>query len=248
LIWRRIEQLPEWLNRSSGQAGPEMADGHKLAVLPVSREAARRYACREPVKGKLMSEMSDWFQNNWIDLAGLFVQGAILVAVVRYGRKLLATLRASQEQVGALLKLSVSDTVEERPTPAPEPARQFEPPPARVAQHEPEREPEPEPAFAGAFARTSYAGTSYADEREHTLGGRVIGSQAPAFATPAQRAESPSLTPWVSAPTSAPEPLHTQATSIPAPSMSTWVQPPVRRNGASPWRKMVRWLQAPVRS
>jgi len=195
-----------------------------------------------------MSEMSDWFQNNWIDLARLCVQGAILVAVVRYGRKLLATLRASQEQVGALLKLSVSDTVEERPAPATEPARQFEPPPARVAQPEPEPEPEPEPAFAGTFARTSYERTSYADEREHTLGGRVIGSQAPTFATPTQRAESPSLTPWVSAPTSAPEPLHTQATSIPPPSASTWVQPPVRRNGASPWRKMVRWLQAPVRS
>ena len=191
-----------------------------------------------------MSEMSDWFQNNWIDLARLLVQGAILAAVVRYGRKLLATLRASQEQIGALLKLSVSDAVEERHAPAPEPARQFEPPSARV----PEQEPEPEPAFAGAFARTSYARTGYADEREHTLSGRVIGAQAPAFATPTQRADSPSLTPWVSAPTSAPEPLHTQATSIPASSASTWVQPPVRRSGASPWRKMVRWLQAPVKS
>ena len=218
-----------------------MAAGHKLAVLPVSRGVARRYACREPVKGKLMSEMSDWFQNNWIDLARLMVQGAILTAVVRYGRKLLATLRASQEQIGALLKLSVSDAVEERHAPAPEPARQFEPPPARIAQPEPE--PEPEPVFAGAFARTSYAA-----EREHTLSGRVIGAQAPAFAAPTQRAESPSLTPWVSAPTSAPEPLNTQANSIPAPSVSTWVQTPIRRSGASPWRKMVRWLQAPVKS
>jgi len=189
-----------------------------------------------------MSEMSDWFQNNWIDLARLFVQGAMLVAVVRYGRKLMATLRASQEQVGALLKLSVSNTVEERPAPAPEPARQFEPPLARVAQPEPEPEPEPEPVFAGASARSSYAA-----EREHTLSGRVIGAQAPSFAAPTQRAESPSLTPWVSAPTSAPEPLNTQANSIPEPSVSTWVQPPVRRNGVSPWRKMVRWLQAPVR-
>jgi len=186
-----------------------------------------------------MSDMSDWFQNNWIDLARLLVQGAILAAVVRYGRKLLATLRASQEQVGALLKLSVSDTVEERPAPAPEPARQFEPPPIPVR----EPEPEPEPVFAGAFARTSYAA-----EREHTLSGRVIGAQAPSFATPTQRAESPSLTPWVSAPTSAPEPLNTQANSIPEPSVSTWLQTPTRRSGASPWRKMVRWLQAPVKS
>ena len=237
--------MPERLNRSSGQGGRETAAGHKLAVLPVSRGFARRYAWREPVKGKLMSDMNDWFQNNWIDLARLCVQGAIFVAVVRYGRKLLATLRASQEQVGALLKLSVSNAVDERP---PEPARQFEPSPARFAQPEPEPEPEPEPAFAGAFARTSYARTSNADEREHTLGGRVIGAQSPAFAPPTQRAENPSLTPWVSAPTSAPEPFNTPATSSAAPSDSTWAQAPVRRSGASPWRKMVRWLQAPVKS
>jgi len=186
-----------------------------------------------------MIDMSDWLENNWIDLARLLVQGAILAAVVRYGRKLLATLRASQEQVGALLKLSVSDAVEERQAPAPEPSRHFEPPQAAV----PEPEPEPEPVLAGAFARTSYAA-----EREHTLGGRVIGAQAPAFAAPTQRAESPSLTPWVSAPTSAPEPMNTQATSIPAPSVATWMQAPVRSSGASPWRRVVRWLQAPVRS
>jgi hypothetical protein len=186
-----------------------------------------------------MIEMSDWFENNWIDLARLLVQGAILATVVRYGRKLLATLRASQEQVGALLRLSVSDTVAERPAPAPEPSRHFEPPPAAV----PEPEPEPEPVFAGAFSRTSYAA-----EREQSLGGRVIGAQAPAFAAPAQRAESPSLTPWVSAPAIAQEPVNPQTVSIPArPSASTWLQAPMRNSGASPWRKMVRWLQAPAR-
>src|SRR5947209_14616643 len=62
-------------------------------------------------KGGPMSEFSDWLQNNWIDLARLGVQAAILAAVVCYGRRLLATLRASQEQIGALLKLSVADGV-----------------------------------------------------------------------------------------------------------------------------------------
>ena len=63
-----------------------------------------------------MTGISDWFENNWIDLARLLVQLAIFAAIVRYGRKLLATLRASQEQVGALLRLSVSsDTAAERP-------------------------------------------------------------------------------------------------------------------------------------
>ena len=189
-----------------------------------------------------MIEISDWFENNWVDLARLFVQGAILAAVVRYGRKLLATLRASQEQVGALLKLSVSDTVAERPAPAsePEPARQFEPPPAAV--REPEPEPEPEPVFAGSFSRPSYA-----DERKQSLGGRVLG--APAFSAPVQRSESPSLTPWVSAPASAPDPerVHTQTVSIPAhPGVGSWLQAPMRSSGVSPWRKVVRWLQAPA--
>jgi hypothetical protein len=185
-----------------------------------------------------MNEISDWFQNNWIDLARLLVQCAILATLVRYGRKMLATLRASQEQVGALLRLSVSDAVGERSAPGPEPHKQFEPSSAAV----PEREPEPEPVFAGTFSRTSHAA-----EREQTLGGRVIGAQAPAFTAPAQRAEIPSLTPWVSAPATEPERLNTQAASIPArPSVSTWLQAPMRSSGVSPWRKVVRWLQAPA--
>ena len=190
-----------------------------------------------------MNDFMDWFQNNAVDLARLAVQCAILVTLVRYGRKLLATLRASQEQIGALLKLSVSDAVGERPAPAPELSRQFEPPPAAV--HEPE--PEPEPVFAGASSRTSYAA-----EREHTLGGRVIGSQIPpyspsAFPAPASQAASPSLTPWVSAPATEPERLNAPSLSLPArPSASSWLQAPMRSSGVSPWRKVVRWLQAPT--
>jgi hypothetical protein len=213
-----------------------------------------------------MNGLSDWFQNNWIDLARLLVQCAILAVIVRYARRLLATLRASQEQVGALLKLSVSDSMEERqPAPAAEPpSREYERPSVSIREPEPEaeREPEPEPVFAGAASRSSYA-----EEREHTLGGRVIGAQAPAFTTsPAfttplgfsaapPRAESPSLTPWVSAPVSAPggEPLRlNQEAAAPIAartSASSWLQAPIRSgNGVSPWRKMVRWLQAPVRN
>ncbi len=58
-----------------------------------------------------MSDFSDWLQNNLVDLARLAVQCAILATVVSYGRKLLKTLRASQEQVGALLKLSGASAV-----------------------------------------------------------------------------------------------------------------------------------------
>jgi hypothetical protein len=190
-----------------------------------------------------MSEFNDWLQNNAVDLARLAVQCAILAMVVRYGRKLLATLRASQEQVGALLKLSVSDAMTERPEASPESTERFEPSAAPVREPELDPEPEPEPVFAGGFSRTSYAA-----EREHTLGGRVIGSQAPAFTAPAQRVESPSFTPWVSAPAAEPDRVMAQTVSIPPrPSASTWLQAPMRTGGVSPWRKMVRWLQAPVR-
>ena len=231
-----------------------------------------------------MTEITDWFQNNWIDLARLLVQCAILAAVVRYGRKLLATMRASQEQVGALLKLSVSDTVVEHSAPSPEPSthrgpsspepsrryeapslnlRESEPEPSRsydtpslnLREREPEPEPElePEPVFAG-FSRDSRAA-----EREQSLGGRVIGAEAPVFSAPAPvfsapvaRAESPSLTPWVSAPAVAPamepERLSAQTPAIPGrPGVSSWLQSPMRSSGVSPWRKMVRWLQEPAR-
>ena len=207
-----------------------------------------------------MTGISDWFENNWIDLARLLVQLAIFAAVVRYGRKLLATLRASQEQVGALLRLSVSsDTAAERPAPAaserrehfevpePEPRKRFEPAPVpvnvREPEPEPQAEPEPEPVFAGGYSRPSYAA-----EREQSLGGRLMGAQAPAFSAPAQRVESASLTPWVSAPAMEPERLDIPAPPVSArASASSWLQTPVRSNGVSPWRKMVRWLKEPAR-
>jgi hypothetical protein len=196
-----------------------------------------------------MNAISDWFQNNWIDLARLLVQCAILAAVVRYGSRILAALRASQEQVGALLKLSVSDTVAERPAAvaAPEPSREVEPSRGWVAERKPEPkpepEPEPEPVLADAYSRGGYAA-----EREHSLGGRVIGAPTPDFVDSLQRRESPAFTPWVSAPAVAPERLSVPAASLPErPSAPPWVEKPVRASGVNPWRKMVRWLQAPVR-
>jgi len=194
-----------------------------------------------------MNGISDWFENNWIDLARLLVQLAIFAAVVRFGRKLLVTLRASQEQVGALLRLSVSDAAAERPAPseepAPEPRERFEAPPANIRAPERKPEPEPEPVFAGGYSRPSYAA-----EREQSLGGRLMGAQAPAFTAPAQRVESASLTPWVSAPAMEPERLNIPAPPLPPrPSASSWLQAPMRSHSVSPWRKMVRWLQEPAR-
>jgi hypothetical protein len=65
-----------------------------------------------------MSDFGAWIQNYWSELGSLLALCGIFAAVVWYGRKILRTMRASQEQIGALLKLSVSEGVAERTPPA----------------------------------------------------------------------------------------------------------------------------------
>lgn len=183
-----------------------------------------------------MSDFSDWLQNNGIDLARLAVQCAILAVVVSYGRKLLRTLRASQEQVGALLKLSVSDATEQPPTPPLE-----EPEPSLEAKTFSSLVPEPLHASAPVTQRSGYA------DREQSLGGRVVRESIGASAVAVE--EPPSFTPWIAAPSV--EPKYPEAPAVQAaPSrnrVSSWLQAPIRRRpSVSPWRRMVRWLQAPA--
>jgi hypothetical protein len=61
-----------------------------------------------------MSEMNAGVANDWSGLATLLVLCLILAAVVWYGRKVLSALRVSQEQVGALLKLTIGDAIPEK--------------------------------------------------------------------------------------------------------------------------------------
>jgi len=206
-----------------------------------------------------MTAIFDWLQNNGIDLARLVVQIAILATIVRYGRRLLGTLRASQEQIGALLKLSLSDGVAERSAEQQEPVREMmESPRAEPPRMETPRiaisEPQYEPVFAGAATRNSFG------EREQSLGGRVIGAQTAVLEPPpAPRSEAPALTPWVSAPAlepehrwashANPEPLHSRSVEPEIPSrggVAAWLQTPMRSSGVSPMRKVIRWLQAPA--
>jgi hypothetical protein len=182
-----------------------------------------------------MSDFSDWLQNNLIDLARLAVQCAILATVVSYGRKLLKTLRASQEQVGALLKLSVSGAAAQPPAPA-----IAEPEPSLEAKSFSSLLPEPLHAPSAASPRSSYS------EREYSLGGRVLHEPAGASAVAVE--EPPSFTPWVAAPgmdAQQVEPLAPQATQS-ANRSANWLQAPMRRPGVGPLRRVVRWLQAPA--
>ena len=61
-----------------------------------------------------MNEIAAWIQNNWYSLGNLLAQFAFLAAGVWFARKILKTIRASQEQFGALLRLSLSDQLNDR--------------------------------------------------------------------------------------------------------------------------------------
>ncbi len=61
-----------------------------------------------------MTQFSDWVQANWFEVGILVLLCFTLATVVWFARNILRTLRASQEQTGALLRLSFSDVVSEQ--------------------------------------------------------------------------------------------------------------------------------------
>jgi hypothetical protein len=61
-----------------------------------------------------MTDFSTWMQSNWYELGSILAEFAFLIAGVWFARKILKTLRASQEQFGALLKLTLTDELAER--------------------------------------------------------------------------------------------------------------------------------------
>lgn len=61
-----------------------------------------------------MNEFSPWMQGNWYALGSLLTQLGFLAAAVWFARNLVKTLRAFQEQIGALLKLSITAPAAER--------------------------------------------------------------------------------------------------------------------------------------
>ena len=61
-----------------------------------------------------MSDLAALDQNNWYAPASLVVQLAFLTAGIWFARNLIRTMRASQEQIGALLKLSITGAAGER--------------------------------------------------------------------------------------------------------------------------------------
>ena len=61
--------------------------------------------------------------SSWFAPAGILIQLAFLIAAVWFARNFLKTMRAFQEQIGALLKLSISGVIAERNFSAASPSR-----------------------------------------------------------------------------------------------------------------------------
>jgi len=61
-----------------------------------------------------MNQIIDWMQSNWYELGSLTAQFTFLFAGLWFAQKILKTMRASQQQFGALLRLSMTDGLEER--------------------------------------------------------------------------------------------------------------------------------------
>jgi hypothetical protein len=169
--------------------------------------------------------------------------------VVWYSRKILKTLRASQEQIGALLRLSVTDSAaQERTTSIAEPALA---PPGFVAPA-PAEAPRNVGVLAAAPAAAASHGSlmAHAPEREQTLGGRVAMERTAIREPEPMREESSSFTPWVAAPaTQTAEPVEDLAERMADSrrNLGRWLKEPSRRSGGvNPFRRMIRWLQAPA--
>jgi hypothetical protein len=135
-----------------------------------------------------MNEFTTWMQSNWYALGNLLSQFAFLAAGIWFARRILRTMRASQEQFGALLKLSLTGAISERHS-------------------------------SSASAERAFA------------------SQSPYWLTPE---EAP--------PAVLPEPHESGPgrLAIARHRVMVWLQTPMHSGTVAPWRKAIKWLQAPA--
>jgi hypothetical protein len=136
-----------------------------------------------------MNEFTAWMLSNWIALGNLLIQAAFLAAGIWIAREILRTMRSSQEQIGALLKLSITGAISEHHT-------------------------------AATVAQRSFA------------------SASPYWLTPQEPSPAPLSQPIENGPSRWAVARH---------SLLIWLQTPMSAEGVTPWRKAIRWLQAPAR-
>jgi len=62
-----------------------------------------------------MGDLSAWLQDNWYELGTLLTLMSFVVAGVWFASNVLKTIKASQEQLGAILKLSIAVSMDRTP-------------------------------------------------------------------------------------------------------------------------------------
>lgn len=67
-----------------------------------------------------MGDLSSWLQDNWYDLGTLLTLIGFVVVCVWFARNILKTITAFQDQIAALIKLSLANPAK-RPVKAPSP-------------------------------------------------------------------------------------------------------------------------------
>jgi hypothetical protein len=200
-------------------------------------------------QGAAMNETINWMQSNWYELGSLSAQFTFLFAGLWFAGKILRAMRATQQQMGALLRLSMTDGLEERP-------KYNET--ARETIHEALPEPTPSVVAGSMFSPAMERPTSYSafetpartgtPSLSSELSGRAKAStpiaRAPIADAPMVSAQDP--TPYVAAPLTLPE---GEPTGGHLAGVVQWLQTPMvkKQKSGSPLKKVVQWLQAPAR-
>lgn len=213
-------------------------------------------------QGAAMNQLIDWIQNNWYEFGSLTAQLTIAFVVLSFASKILKTMRASQQQIGALLRLSMTNGLEERATEVEAAPRQAPSVVASSMFSPVEERPTPSPsAPRTAPARSSPSYSAFekparneAPSLSEELSGQVRASVPVASAATATIEPTYDPTPYVAAPLTMPEDeRNSSGTAAAGQGVVEWLQTPMaskkaKKKGPSPLRKVVRWLQAPVRS
>ncbi len=190
-----------------------------------------------------MNEFSAWMQDNWYSVGSLLAQIAFLFAGVWFARKILKSLRATQQQFGAMLKLSMTNGMnglEEHSSGLEEHSK-----PSETTSHRPSvdvAEDRPTP-----YVMAEWPAVKRTPSLSEELSGRAVTTSTPMTAT---EDAAPDTTPYVAAPlTLAEESSNGGHLAAAGRGVVRWLQTPMASSsGPSPWRKVIRWLQAPARS
>lgn len=177
-------------------------------------------------------------------MGSLIAQFTFLFAGLWFAQKILKTMRASQQQFGALLRLSMCEGLEEGPK---ESEATHNAMPSVVVSAMPG--PTVDRPAAPTLVSTSYAAFETPPLRDQ-LNARTEAKTpiTPAIAATPEPTYEP--TPYVAAPLTLPadEQSGSRITAA-GRGVVQWLQTPVasKHGGSSPWRRVVRWLQTPVR-